>query len=133
MREKEKEKAAEKKKKREKNLKPLNTRSEKERKEIAKMGADASNKKQKEKKLLKDTLLALLETNDGQDQICTALFGRARRGDIRAFEVIRDTVGQKPIDKTELTGANGGPIRYEDLSDEEIDKRLAEIEKHLKK
>ncbi len=90
--------------KRELNLRPLNTRNQKERKEIAKMGAEASNKKQKEKKLLKDSLLLLLETDRGQEMMCTALLERAKTGDTKAFEVIRDTIGQKPIDKSEFSG-----------------------------
>jgi len=49
--------------------------------------------------LLKDTLQALLELKDnkgitGQEQICLALFKKAKSGDTKAFEVIRDTTGQ---------------------------------------
>ena len=46
----------------EKNLSPLNTRSQRERKEIAKMGAKASNRMQKNKKLLREAAEVLLAT-----------------------------------------------------------------------
>ena len=82
-----------------KDLKPLNTRTKDEQKRIATMGGKASGKARREKKLLKDTLQALLELQDkngitGQEQICLALFKKAKTGDTKAFEVIRDTTGQ---------------------------------------
>lgn len=81
------------------NLKPVRTKEE--ARERGKKGGIKSGEARREKKLLKDTLLMLLETDDGQDKICTALFNQARRGNIKAFEVIRDTIGEKPVDKTE--------------------------------
>ena len=90
--------------KRKNNLKSLADRPQRERNEIARKGAEASNKVQKEKKLLKDSLLLLLETDRGQEMMCTALLERAKTGDTKAFEVIRDTIGQKPIDKSEFSG-----------------------------
>ena len=45
----------------EQNLKPLNTRPQRERKEIARKGAAASNKAQKEKKKAKEIMKAILE------------------------------------------------------------------------
>lgn len=36
---------------------------------------------------------------NGMDILTTAMIQKAARGDVRAFEVIRDTVGEKPIDK----------------------------------
>ena len=82
-----------------KDLKPLNTRTKEEQKRIATMGGKASGEARREKKLLKDTLQALLELKDkkgitGQEQICLALFKKAKTGDTKAFEVIRDTTGQ---------------------------------------
>ena len=91
-----------------KDLKPLNTRTKEEQKRIAKMGGIASGRARKEKKMLKDTLIALLEIEEkkgitGQDNICIALVKRAKCGDTKAFEIIRDTIGQKPIEKIEKT------------------------------
>jgi len=42
---------------------------------------------------------------------CIALINRAKKGDIRAFEVIRDTTGQKPKETLEHTITE--PIKFE--------------------
>lgn len=86
------------------NLKPVRTKEE--ARERGKKGGVASGEARREKKLLKDTLLLLLETGQGQEQICMALLKKAKKGDTRAFEVIRDTIGQKPIDKAEVDMRN---------------------------
>lgn len=88
------------------NLKPQNTRTKEEQREIARKGGKASGEARREKKMLKDTLLLLLETNRGQEDICLALMEKARNGDTKAFEVIRDTIGQKPVDKAEVDMRN---------------------------
>lgn len=44
----------------------------------------------------------LLESGNFQENICLALLGKAQNGDTKAFEVIRDTIGEKPTDKHEL-------------------------------
>lgn len=71
----------------------------------------ASAKARKEKKLLKDCLTELLErtyTNDkgeqmdGAERISARLFLNACEGDNKAYELIRDTIGQKPVDKIEV-------------------------------
>ena len=77
---------------------------------IASKGGKASQKVQKEKRELKESLLLLLSTSNGQDSLCTALFEKALTGDVRAFECIRDTIGQKPVEKKELTGKDGQPL-----------------------
>lgn len=57
----------------------------------------------RKKRLLKEELEILLEMLDkegrsNQEKISMALLKKASTGDTRAFEVIRDTIGQKPID-----------------------------------
>ena len=91
----------------EQNLVNLTKRTQRERKEIARKGQIASTKAKREKKLLKDTLMALLELEDkkgvsGQDNICLALYKRATNGDTKAFEIIRDTVGQGVQQKVQV-------------------------------
>jgi hypothetical protein len=85
--------------KRQQNLQPVRTK--KEARERGKNGGVKSGEARREKKLLKDSLLAILDTDEGQEKICTALFQQARRGNIKAFEVLRDTIGQKPVDQVE--------------------------------
>lgn len=76
--------------------------------EEAKRGGRASAKARRDKKLLKDCLDYLLEsdvidengeTMSGAEAIAVKLFKKALDGDIRAFELIRDTTAQKQPDK----------------------------------
>ena len=95
----------------EENLKPINQTSE-EAKKNGRKGGINSGKSRKAKKLLRDELIALLETKISNDEgkkittrkkISLALIQKASNGDVKAFEVIRDTIGEKPIEKQELT------------------------------
>jgi hypothetical protein len=93
------------------NLKPLNTRTKKEQREIAKAGGKASGKARRKKKQLKELLeLALSQPHEsGEDNyyaITAALIQEALSGNTKAFEVIRDTIGQKPTDALELKTAD---------------------------
>ena len=103
------------------NEKNLKTLSPSEARELGRKGGIASGKKRKEQKLLKDTLLELLtlpatkstpkdisdaaalsELKSGltvQEEIAVALVKKAKNGDLRAIELLRDTIGQKPVDK----------------------------------
>lgn len=85
----------------EENLINLKDRTPEERKEIARKGAEATNKLLKERKTLKEELLLLLSQNNFQERISLALLEKATTGDTKAYEVIRDTVGEKPTDKIE--------------------------------
>lgn len=77
------------------NLIPLGNRTEKELKKITSMGGKASVKARRARKTLKEELLALLELNDNQKKISIAMIEKAIKGDTKAFEVVRDTVGEK--------------------------------------
>lgn len=39
----------------------------------------------------------------GAEAITTKLFEKAMKGDVRAFETLRDTVGQKPVEKVMIS------------------------------
>lgn len=82
------------------NLKIL---SPNEARENGRKGGIKSGQIRKERKALKEQLLMMLESGDIQENICLALIDKAQSGDIKAFEVIRDTIGEKPSDKHELT------------------------------
>lgn len=88
----------------ESNLKPVRTESEARRK--GKKGGIASGKARKENKLLKNMLQEALdkETKTGTFavDITIALIKQAKKGNVRAYEVIRDTLGQKPIEKLKV-------------------------------
>lgn len=80
----------------EQNLINLKDRTQRERKEIAKKGAEATNKLKAQRKTLKEELLLLLEQGDTQSKLSLSIIQKAMTGDTKAFEVIRDTIGEKP-------------------------------------
>jgi hypothetical protein len=102
----------------EKNLRPFR-KGELSKEEATKRGSKGGKKsvqKRRERKALKEQLLLLLETGNAQEQLCTSLFEKALSGDVRAFEVIRDTIGEKPVDKVAQTDGEGNDVPKNDLS-----------------
>ena len=94
-----------------KNLIPTNKRSKEEAKKIGKKGGIASGKARREKKTLRQCLEILLEKTlkdkkgiemSGAEAVSLKVFEKALKGDIRAFEVLRDTAGQKPVEKVQM-------------------------------
>ena len=83
------------------NLKKANPENNFNNSEVARKAQEKSVEKRKERKLLKEELMAILESGDVQNKISLALVDRALNGDVRAFEVIRDTIGEKPKDVVE--------------------------------
>lgn len=69
--------------------------------ETARKGGIKSQQVQKEKKILREEILKRLSAKD-MDEITQNLIARAKDND-RSFEVLRDTIGQKPTDKAEVT------------------------------
>lgn len=79
--------------------------------EEAKKGGIASGEARRRKRDLRLAMEALLEkditdssgkTVSGAEAIALKQFQKALKGDTRAFEMIRDTAGQKPIDKVQI-------------------------------
>lgn len=102
----------------EQNLIPFNERTESEKRAIATAGGKASGKARRNKKMLRDCIDYLLEREDkavldtegnpmsGAEQLAYNLFVKAlgepdTAKAARAFEVLRDTAGQKPVEKVE--------------------------------
>lgn len=91
----------------EENLRPFHTLSESEQREIRSKGGIASGEVRKAKKTMRQMLDYLLEkeikTNKGEmstlEAIMVSMIAKASKGDVRATEFIRDTIGQKPSDK----------------------------------
>jgi hypothetical protein len=46
----------------------------------------------------------LLSQGNTQEKMSLALIEKAMNGDTKAFEVIRDSIGEKPTDKIEQSG-----------------------------
>lgn len=106
------------------NLKPNSERTPSELREICRKGGVASGKARREKKKLRE----LVETFGGLPApikvrsvmkelgvaggdfsndmaIVVGLFQKAIKGDVFAFNAIRDIRGEKPIDETKITGS----------------------------
>jgi len=81
--------------------------------EEAKKGGKASGEARRRKRDLRQALEALLEkdfpqrdkegniigTVSGAEAVTTKLFEKAMKGDVKAFGMLRDTVGQAPVQK----------------------------------
>lgn len=104
----------------------LRALSPSEARENGRKGGIKSVQTRKERKALKEQLLIMLESGDIQENICLALIDKAQSGDIKAFEVIRDTIGEKPIDKKEFGG--GVEIQKIFITPEEHEATLKHIE-----
>lgn len=90
----------------EQNLIPLNKRSKKAQREIQEKGRKANKEKCEARKTLKEELLLLLSQGKTQEKMSLALIEKAINGDTKAYEVIRDTVGEKPVDKVQANVFN---------------------------
>lgn len=87
-----------------KNLIPTNKRSKEEVRRNASKGGKKSGEVRRARKTLREELLAILSDGDIQNRMSLALIQEALDGNksgsvTKAFEVIRDTVGEKPVDK----------------------------------
>lgn len=93
------------------NLKPFTSnQSRDEAVKNGKKGGIKSGEVRRERKALKEELLYLLEQGNTQEKISLALIKQALKGNVKAYAMIRDTIGEKPIEKQEITGANGAPL-----------------------
>lgn len=130
----------------EENLIPFT--SEQNREEAQKNGRKggiASGEARRAKKTMKEMLDYLLEkklpNKKGEmvtyrEAMLTAAIKKAIEGDIKASQFVRDTVGEMPITKTEVTGKNGAPLVQKvfvsEKDKQEIDKQIDEIIKNGK-
>lgn len=83
------------------NLIPFSQRTESEIRAIAANGGRKSGESRRARKTLKEELLLLLSEGDTQKSVTVALLQKAIDGNVKAFEVLRDTIGEKPVDKVE--------------------------------
>ena len=86
----------------EQNLKPFNEMTEKEQREIAKKGGKASGKARAKRKTLKEELILLLSQGNTQEKLSLSLIQQALDGNVKAFETIRDTIGEKPKENLDI-------------------------------
>lgn len=127
------------------NLIPQSERTKSEQRKIAQKGGIASGKARREKKLMRetfDTLLSMPLKNGKlvnveeirsfaalkgknisvQEAIMIAQIQKAMKGDTRAAEYVRDTIGQKPVDNVVMGGEVNNP--FSGLSTEDLKKLI---------
>ena len=131
----------------EENLIPFNERTEEEQKRIARMGGKASGEARRRKKTMKENLELLLTMSVGkgnkadiekgenikeyakenvtvEQAILIAQIQKALKGDAQAFEMIRDLIGEKPVDKKEVSASVQHDNPFEGLTTEELKKLI---------
>lgn len=96
---------------------------EQRRKNASKAGK-ASAKKRAERKTLKEELLLLLSEDSTQSKISVALIKQAQSGNTKAYEIIRDTIGEKPKDNFNISAEINNP--FAGMTTEELRKIVNE-------
>lgn len=121
------------------NLKPVRTKEE--ARERGKNGGIKSGEARRAKKSMKEMLDYLLEkeienSRTGEkvtyrEAILTSCIKKAIKGDVKAAQFVRDTAGETPVTKTELTGKDGLPLVQKVFvskkETDEIDKKIDDI------
>ena len=87
----------------EKNLIPFNERTKSQQREIASKGGKASVEAKRKRKTLKEELLVMLEDEKLQQSVAIALIKQAQKGNVKAFGMLRDTIGEAPVEKIQTT------------------------------
>ena len=106
------------------NLIPANKRTEEELRKMTRNGGLASVKARREKKKLREMVeifgslkvdkknSRLMEDLGIDEEYHTrfmqgvvSLFSKANKGDVAAFNAIRDIIGEKPVDEAKVTGS----------------------------
>lgn len=91
--------------------KGFESRTTEEVRAIASKGGKNSVESRRRKKLLKECFEVLLDKDfkgkdgkiaTGAETLAMTVFQKAQRGDLKAFELVRDTAGEKPVDKVML-------------------------------
>ncbi len=85
----------------EQNLKPVS--SKKEARERGRKGGLASVEARRKRKTLKEELLLMLEDEEVQKSVAVALIQEAQNGNVKAFGMLRDTIGEAPVEKVQTT------------------------------
>ena len=106
------------------NLKPQTTRTKEEQKEVAKLGGKQSGVVRKQQKVFREALFAFMDKkikpyateNEIAKRIqednpnvtmaqamALAQIYKAMTGDTAAYTAVRDTIGEKPVEKSENT------------------------------
>ncbi len=90
----------------EENLRPIRKGdlSKEELKRRQSNGGKKSAEARREKKLIRERILERMSETDW-DECIDNFIDRAKKGD-RAFELMRDTIGEKPVDQINITNVD---------------------------
>ena len=84
-----------------KNLIPANLRSKEEVRKNSSRGGINSGKTRRFKREMREILEKKAEDEGWVEKACEILFKLIKKGNIKAIEFLRDTMGQKPAEKIE--------------------------------
>jgi len=87
--------------------KDFRSRDPEEMKRIASLGGQASGEAKRNKRLMADVLMDLLDMEIAEgvtvrDKGSQALLNKFAKGDLKAYEIVRDTIGEKPTERVEV-------------------------------
>lgn len=74
-----------------------------EQRELARKAGIKSGEARRERRTLGEHLKALLSVGNTQEEICLGIIEQAKKGNYKAFNSIRDTIGEMPTVKQEIT------------------------------
>lgn len=129
------------------NLIPFSERSESEQRENRRKGGINSGKARRQKRAFKEIMLKMLNSNISAEQakkmgmfnllcskdmtfnaaVAAQQLIKALKGDTNAAKFVLETSGQKEAEKVESTVS----LKTSELTDEELEKRLAELNRKL--
>ena len=102
------------------------------------LGGIASGESKRRMKTFKEELMAILQeelvNSKGekitvQENINRALLVRAGKGDTKAYVIIRDTLGQKPVDESKVVVENAGDVKINLDLVKDMEKHFNETDK----
>lgn len=120
------------------NLKPYQKGDTNGKSEAGKLGGKASGESKRRMKTFKEELMAILQeelvNSKGekitvQENINRALLVRAGKGDTKAYVIIRDTLGQKPVDESKVVVENAGDVKINLDLVKDMEKHFNETDK----
>lgn len=126
------------------NLKPFGTLTEEEQRNKSRKGGKASVEKRRQNKTFKEIINKFLDGRLEQEElkqqmlnfgfadeeisnksaVVFSLWKEAIKGNTKAIEILRDTIGEKPVEKQEIKGEINNP--FAGLSTDELRKILNE-------
>ena len=96
------------------NEKNLKVPTSEEARENGRKGGIKSGEIRRERKLLKELLEEVLDTptktGNFAIDITNALVKKAKKGNVKAYEVIRDTLGQKPVENINIENSQATKV-----------------------